>query len=299
MSYILKVTNISDIVLEITDDDIKDYVSVSKLRPSDNIELPTSFRTNNQISSWLGNNLVESRVIASDDTPTPSIQSRFNVMASEVGVLPNTDPFIQHTNAQSFLNKVETLLSSSIEGTVITKDVSLSSESYKDFDIARSGAAWIIRGRMFISSDPGAAFSQTPELIIYSGPDRKDEEMIYKSTVQLTYTEFSSGATAGDGTITIDDTSDFFADDLLYLFSAADNEFGRIESIDSATVLSMIDNIDNDYSVDDGVSNVVEFGNLALIDTADDEKLYFRISFGSSQTLSLRTSLTVTSMISG
>jgi len=299
MGYILKVTNISDVVLEITNDDILDYVSVTKIRPSEYIELTTAFRTNNQVARWVGLGQVESRVVSSDDAPTPSVASRYNVMASEVGVLPNTNPFIQYTNAQDFLNKVEELLSSSIEGTVLTKDISLSSEASKDFSIARNGAAWIIRGRLYIDTDPGSAFSQTPELIMYSGPDRKDDEMIYKSTVQLSYTEFSSIATGGDGTITIDDTSDFFADDLLYLFSSTENEFSRIETIDSSTVCSMIDNIDNSYAVDDGVSNVVEFGNLAAIDTADDDKMYFSIKFGSAQTVDLKMDLTISSMITG
>lgn len=295
----LKVTNISGYNLDTTvDQRLRAAVGSNYIRSDESVEIPETFRFNRTLIRWKDQSLVSLSIVGGEAS-SGEVPRRGQFHASQVAVTPDTNPFIQKINVQSFLNKVESSLSSSIEGLEIANTISFSGEDEKDFTLPRDSAAWIIRGRVFVADDPGGAFSQTPEIMMYSGPDRKDHEMIYKSTVQLSYTEFGSGATAGDSTITVDDTSDFFSDDLLYLFSASDNEFSRIDAIASATDLNLIDTIDNDYSVDDGVSNVVEFGNLAIIDKADDNKIYFKIKFDSVQTVDVRISLIVTSMISG
>lgn len=295
----LKIANISGYNLDTTvDQRLNAAVGDDYIRADESVTIPSSFRNNKTVVRWKGSGLIKASIVGGESEDV-SIPRKGQFQANSVAITPNTNPFIQKTNVQSFLNKVEDVLSSSIEGLEISDTISLSSESEKNFVIPRNDAAWITRGRLFVSSDPGGAFSQTPELIMYSSPSRKDHEMIYKSTVQLSYTEFGAGATAGDGTVTVDDTSDFFEDDLLYLFSGSDNELSRIETVVNATDLNLIDNIDHDYSVDDGVSNVVEFGSLAVMDDADDDKIYFKIKFDSSVTVNLRISLIVSSMISG
>ncbi len=166
-------------------------------------------------------------------------------------------------------------------------------DEFLDADIeVGSEANDLIIGRLYIDSFPGSVFYNIGSLILYSSPERKDNQIVYISDIAFVHTQFALAAVQGDANLTVDDASDLTSDHLLFLSGGGNSEFRRIDSI-AGNQVTCIDNLDNGYDVGHGVSSVAEFGNFSIADPSTLNKIYMRVLFPSPQTLSMKFELTL------
>jgi hypothetical protein len=169
-----------------------------------------------------------------------------------------------------------------------TNTVDFAASASEDVDVTELGSDTIIliRGRLFIRNSDDAPFSAPAEVTFYNHSDRRGEQAIYRAEMSLVCVTLSSPQTAGNNTIVVTDASDFSENDLLYIMGT-NPEFGRVEGIVGTTV-TLEDNLLYNHSASDGCARVPEFGGFALSDATEDESVWGRIDFGSSQTVDLR-----------
>lgn len=145
----------------------------------------------------------------------------------------------------------------------------------------------VLRGRLYIDSDPGAAFSEWATCTFYNSVDKHGADAFYRTTGKLVYTELEAATTGSDANITPDDHTDFSPNDLALLLGNA-NEFVRLGTIADTMVAE--DTV-GAHSIDTGLVRVVEFSGFPLFNNEGGTDVYLKISFGSSKTVSLHLEL--------
>ncbi len=173
-----------------------------------------------------------------------------------------------------------------------TIDIDFAAETTKDvtFNIGEN-AATIARGRLYVDVDPGA-FAQDAILSFYTKDSFLGEDLLFRATTRTAVTQTTSIITATDTSVDVDDTSEFNADDLVFITDAAAPEFKRISSIADPTV-NIEGQFDAGHASGVGFSRVVEFGGLGIFNEDEAKDLYFRVSLGSPQTVSFKMDLLV------
>ena len=148
----------------------------------------------------------------------------------------------------------------------------------------------VLRGRLYINADPGAAFSAWATYTFYNKAAMRGEDAFYRAEAKLVYTELEAATTGTNASITPDDHTDFNPHDLAYILDSGDEEFIRLMTIADTMVAE--DTIDA-HSINDGLARVVEFADFQLFNNENANKVYLRISFVSTQTVSLHMQLLV------
>ncbi len=161
--------------------------------------------------------------------------------------------------------------------------ISLTAEATKDFSLvmpAECGS--VLRARLYIDADPGAAFAELATLSLYSESTRLAEDLILRVTDMLVYTELSIATTGSDADFTVDDNSDLSIDDSV-AFVPATPEFHIVNSIGAPNTAE--DDIAA-HAIDVGVVRVVVLDmNTFLADGANI--LYGRLEFPGAETVSM------------
>lgn len=170
----------------------------------------------------------------------------------------------------------------------ITTDIDFSASSSEDvtIDIGR-GIRDVLRGRLYIDTDPGAGFAAWATFTFYNKSAKKGEDAFYRTAAKLVYTELEVATTGSDANITPDDHTDFSPNDLAIIFDTAD-EIVRLMTIANTMVAE--DNV-GAHAINQGLVRVSEFSGFPLYNNEGGTDVYLRISFASAQTVSLKMEL--------
>jgi len=167
----------------------------------------------------------------------------------------------------------------------IDVDIDFTASSSEDVTIPIDiGTREVIRGRLYIDADPGAAFSAWATYTFYNKAAMHGEDAFYRAEAKLVYTELEVATTGTDANITPDDHTDFNPHDLAYILDTGDEEFIRLATIADTMVAE--DTIDA-HAINDGLVRVAEFADFQLFNNEAGSDVYLNISFSSSQTVSL------------
>jgi len=108
---ILQVTNTSGQILVFSEDKLLPFISDPRFIPNQTVNFPAGFRmTSSQLRMWNSEGYIEMRVTGGSLAVQPGVATP-GLLAENVTVLPNDNPYIQDTNVQSFLDNVEDILS--------------------------------------------------------------------------------------------------------------------------------------------------------------------------------------------
>jgi len=110
----LTVENTSFGVLNLSDSEVLALIyPVSSLSPGQVIELPVIFRNRSQeLNEYREKNKILMTLVEGDFISTATRPTTTTVIAGQVVVVPNTNPYIQQPNVQRFLDEIEDILSS-------------------------------------------------------------------------------------------------------------------------------------------------------------------------------------------
>jgi len=173
----------------------------------------------------------------------------------------------------------------------ITADIDFSASNEEDVTISiDDNIREVIRGRLYIDTDPGAAFSAWATYTFYNKSAMHGEDAFYRTEAKLVYTELEVATTGIDANITPDDQTDFSPNDLALILDTGNDEFIRLATI--ANVMVAEDNI-GVHSIDDGLARVSEFSGFQLFNNESGTDVYLRVSFAAVQTVSLHMELLV------
>jgi len=150
--------------------------------------------------------------------------------------------------------------------------------------------AQVFRGRLYIDTDPGAAFSAWATYTFYNKAAMRGEDAFYRTAAKLVYTELEDPTVIGSPDITPDDQTDFNPNDLALILGASD-EYVRLMTIADTMVAE--DNLQAVHPINTGLVRVSEFSGFLLFNNENDTDIYLRISFAANQTVSLKMELLV------
>jgi len=171
-------------------------------------------------------------------------------------------------------------------------DIDFAASASEDIEVdVNSVVQTIVKGRIYVDEDPGAAFDESTVISIHNHSDRADNQLLQSFTHDLAYDELSAAPSATDTTVDVDDGSVFTAGELI-LIGGTNPEYRRIASI-STNELTLVDALEYDHAIDDGVSLVYELNSVSTMNLEGEDKINFRVAFGSSQTVSLKLDLWV------
>jgi len=148
----------------------------------------------------------------------------------------------------------------------------------------------IFRGRLYIDTDPGAAFSAWAKYTFYNKAAMRGEDAFYRTEAKLVYTELEDPTVIGSPDITPDDHTDFSPNDLALILGASE-EYVRLKTIADTMVAE--DNLLAVHPVDTGLVRISEFSGFSLFNNEGDSDVYLNISFAVAQTVSLKMELLV------
>ena len=168
----------------------------------------------------------------------------------------------------------------------VTVDIDFTASASEDvtIDIGRP-IRDVVRGRLYIDVDPGAAFSAWATYTFYSKAAMLGEDAFYRTAAKLVYTELEVATTGVDTDITPDDQTDFSPNDLAYIDY---DEFARLAVIDDTMTA---EDIVGAHAINDPLVRVSEFSGFPLFNDESDTNVYLRIAFASAQTVSLKMEL--------
>ncbi len=146
----------------------------------------------------------------------------------------------------------------------------------------------IIRGRLYIDEDPGAAFSNWSKYTFYNKSAKHGQDAFYRTDSKLLYTELEVATNGTDTNIQPDDHTDFSPNDLVYLIDGESSEFARLSTIANVMVAEDIPGV---HAIDVGLVRVSEFSGFQIFNAEDGTDVYFRVEFIPSVTISLKLEL--------
>ena len=171
----------------------------------------------------------------------------------------------------------------------VTYDIDFAASAQEDITIPISRVCReVVRGRLYIDVDPGAAFSAWATYTFYSKAAKHGADAFWRTDAKLVYTELEAATTGSDANITPDDHTDFSPNDLFYIIDGGSSEFGRLLTVANTMVAE-----DNPaaHAIDTGLVRISEFSELPLFNTESGTSVYFRVKFASAQTVSLKLEL--------
>lgn len=143
----------------------------------------------------------------------------------------------------------------------------------------------ILRGRMYITSDPGP-FNQWATITFYNKVAQKGEDVAYRVLGRQVYTELQVATTGADANIIPDSYVGFAPHDLIFFQTPP--EFARLESVGATMVAE--DNV-LVHAINSGLSRVSEFGGACLYNLEGGTDIYLKVSFKTAQTVNIRLEL--------
>lgn len=146
----------------------------------------------------------------------------------------------------------------------------------------------VIRGRLYIDVDPGAAWDAWLDYTFYNRSRMKGEDAFYRTAAKLVYTELEVATTGLNANITPDDQTDFSPNDLALILDAPDDEFVRLKTIANTMVAE--DTV-GAHPINSGLVRVVEFSGFTLYNLANEGYVYLRVTFPAAKTVSLKMEL--------
>jgi len=171
----------------------------------------------------------------------------------------------------------------------ITTDIDFSTSSSEDVVIAiTKPIREVVRGRLYIDSDPGA-FAAWATYTFYNKAAKRGEDAFYRTAAKMVYTECEV-APSGTTSLQLDDQTDLSPNDLVYIMDGANSEFVRLKTIAN---ICIAEDILASHDIDDGVSRVSEFSGFRLFNNEGGTNVYLRIAFAVAQTVSLKMELMV------
>lgn len=148
----------------------------------------------------------------------------------------------------------------------------------------------VVRGRLYIDEDPGAAFSAWATYSFYSKAAMHGKDAFYRTAAKLVYTELEDPTVIGSPNIKPDDQTDMNPNDLALILGSPE-EFVRLMTIADTMVAE--DNLENVHPINTGLVRVSEFSGFQLFNDEDETNIYLRIGFAVAQTVSLKMQLLV------
>lgn len=142
----------------------------------------------------------------------------------------------------------------------------------------------VIRGRLYIDADPGAAFAAWATYTFYNKVAKHGADAFYRTEAKLVYTELEVATTGLDANITPDDQTDFSPNDLALILDPGDDEFIRLKTIANTMVA---EDVIGAHAINDGISRVSEFSGFQLFNNEGGNSIYLRVAFAAAQTVSL------------
>lgn len=171
----------------------------------------------------------------------------------------------------------------------VTYDIDFTASAQEDIVIPISRVCReVVRGRLYIDTDPGSAFSAWATYSFYSKAAQHGADAFWRTEAKLVYTELEVATTGSDANMTPDDHTDFSPNDLAYIIDGGASEFIRLQTIANTMVAE--DNIAA-HAIDIGVVRVSEFSELPLFNMESGTDVYFRVKFAATQTVSLKLEL--------
>lgn len=170
----------------------------------------------------------------------------------------------------------------------VTTDIDFSASSEEDVTISIGEAIKdVVRGRLYIDADPGAAFSQWLTLTFYNKTGKTGDDAFYRVDGKMVYTELEVATSGSDANITPDDHTDFSPSDLIVILDTS-NDWQRLDTIADTMVAE-----DNPaaHAIDVGISRVIELSGFPVWSNESGTDIYCRVSFGSAQTVSMKLEL--------
>ena len=179
----------------------------------------------------------------------------------------------------------------------ITEDIDFvaSTEEVATISIV-DNLAEVLRGRLYIDVDPGAAFSAWATYTFYNKAAMRGEDAFYRTAAKLVYTELDLATVIGSPNIKPDSYIDFNPNDLATILDTT-NENARIKTVASTMIAE--DNLLAVHAIGQGVVRVSEFSGVTLYNKESGTNVYLRISFAAAQTVSLKLEMDIKRKLSG
>ena len=144
----------------------------------------------------------------------------------------------------------------------------------------------VVRGRLYIDTDPGASFAAWVTYTFYARAAQKGEDAFYRTAAKLVYTELAAATTGSDANIQPDEYEDFTPNDLVRFLD--DDEQARLASV-AATMVAE-DNV-GAHALGTGLVRVSEFSGFSLFNNEGGTDVYLKVGFSAVQTVSLKMEL--------
>ena len=178
-------------------------------------------------------------------------------------------------------------------GTVvpISVDIDFSASSSEDviIPIAQENVT-LLRGRLYIDTDPGSAFDEWLTYTFYSAATKTGTEAYYRVASKASYTELEVGTTGSDAYVIPDDHTVFDENDLGYIIDDASSEFFRAHTVADTIVAEDVIGV---HAIDTGLSRVSECSGFHLYNDESGTNTYFRVEFDTPQTVSMKMDMVV------
>ena len=173
----------------------------------------------------------------------------------------------------------------------INTDIDFTASDSEDETISiTNSTVELIRGRLYIDTDPGAALDAYATISFYNKAATKGEDLFYRTVAKIVYTELEVATSVGSPNITMDDETDLSPNDLILVLGGTE-EYARLKTIADTCVAE--DNFANAHAVDTGVTRVIEFSGFPLWNYESGTNVYLNISFSAVQTVSLKLEMVI------
>jgi|GEM_PF-2245861 len=167
----------------------------------------------------------------------------------------------------------------------VTHDLDFSSATTASATISLDNVVqWLLRGRLYIDTDPGAGFAAWATLTIYNKAAKHGKDIFFKADCKLVYTELEVATTGLDANITPDDQTDLSPNDLIFILDTATEE-SRLATI--ADTMVAMDNI-GAHAIDVGLSRIFELHGVKLWNNEGNNNVYVELEFAAAQTVSTK-----------
>jgi hypothetical protein len=171
---------------------------------------------------------------------------------------------------------------------VVTGTISFAASDEEDIVIVLGRQTReILRGRLYISADPGSGFAAHATVSFYNKAAKHGADAFYRTWGKLVYTELEVATTGSDANITPDDQTDFSPNDLAVILDTSD-EFVRLATIADTMVAE--DTV-GAHAINTGLSRIMEFSGFQLFNYEGANNVYMRVKFEAVQTVSLKVEL--------
>ena len=173
---------------------------------------------------------------------------------------------------------------------LITIDIDFAASSSENAIIDMSKPIHdVLRARLWIDVDPGAAFAEFLTLSMYNKAAKRGEDAFYRVEAKLVYDELSTATVIGSPNIIPNSHVEYSLHDLVTFLD--DDELSRLSTI-AATMVAE-DNLLAVHPIGTGLSRVAEFNDLFLYNDEGGTDVYCTLEFDAVQTVSTKLELLV------